>query len=487
MTIINKIDGSNTIEKYDTVGDEEAKSIGSLRWILTSLALTMLLPSLATSITNVALPTLAKTFVITFHETQWIVLAYLIPTTAFIVIAGRLGDMINRHHLMLGGTLLFTIASILCGFAPSFWVLIIGRIGQGIGATVLMALTIAYVGDVIPKSKTGSAMGLLGTMSAIGTASGPSLGGILISNFGWRSIFFVMMVLGIVSMLMTHRYLPTPKESKKATKQGFDIIGTALLALSIGAYALAVNVKNGQFSQGNILLLWVAIVDWILFVIVEMRVKSPLIQLKLLRNPILSARLIINILVMTVMMATLVVGPFYLSGAIGLDESLVGLVMSIGPAISILTGFPAGRMVDRMGTSSITIIGLVAMAIGAFALSSLPVTLGIWGYIMAIAMLTPGYQLFQAANNTGVMMGIHPNQRGIISGILSLSRNLGLITGTSVMGAIFASASMTTNIIDAQPSAIATGMNTTFVVADILMVIALAITIVGEFFKPSGN
>jgi len=288
-------------------------------------------------------------------------------------------------------------------------------------------------------------------------------------------------------MFLTRRYLPTPKEQLKTTKQNFDIIGTLLLALSIGAYALAVNVKNGQFSQSNLILLLVAMVGSVLFVTVEMQVKTPLIQLKLLRNPILSARLIINVLVMTVMMATLVVTPFYLSIAIGLDESLVGLVMSIGPAISIVTGFPAGRMVDRFGVSSISMIGLVAMAIGAFALSSLPMTLGVLGYVIAIVILTPSYQLFQAANNTGVMMGIHPNQRGVISGILSLSRNLGLITGTSVMGAIFASASMTTDITSAQPSAIATGMSATFMVAGILMVIALGITIVGEFFKQSGH
>ncbi len=483
MTLTNKINEGGVMQN----DNRDMVSIVSIRWILTSLALTMLLPSLATSITNVALPTLAKTFAISFHETQWIVLAYLIPTTSLIVVAGRLGDMINRHQLMLSGTLLFTIASVLCGFAPSFWVLIVGRIGQGIGATVLMALTIAYVGDVIPKSKTGSAMGLLGTMSAIGTASGPSIGGVLISAFGWRSIFFVLVLLGIFSMFLTRRYLPTPKEQLKTTKQNFDIIGTLLLALSIGAYALAVNVKNGQFSQSNLILLLVAMVGSVLFVTVEMQVKTPLIQLKLLRNPILSARLIINVLVMTVMMATLVVTPFYLSIAIGLDESLVGLVMSIGPAISIVTGFPAGRMVDRFGVSSISMIGLVAMAIGAFALSSLPMTLGVLGYVIAIVILTPSYQLFQAANNTGVMMGIHPNQRGVISGILSLSRNLGLITGTSVMGAIFASASMTTDITSAQPSAIATGMSATFMVAGILMVIALGITIVGEFFKQSGH
>jgi MFS family permease len=147
------------------------------------------------------------------------------------------------------------------------------------------------------------------------------------------------------------------------------------------------------------------------------------------------------VLVSTVMMATLVVGPFYLSRALALDAALVGLVMSIGPIISALSGVPAGRIVDRLGAPLTIIAGLVAMALGSFAVSVLPAMVGIAGYAAAIAVLTPGYQLFQAANNTAVMADVRPDQRGVISGMLNLSRNLGLITGASATGAVFAVAS----------------------------------------------
>ena len=180
-------------------------------------------------------------------------------------------------------------------------------------------------------------------------------------------------------------------------------------------------------------------------------------------------------LVSTVMMATLVVGPFYLSRALGLDAALVGLVLSIGPVISILGGVIAGKAVDRLGASVMLIVGLVAMTVGAIALALLPAMFGVAGYIAAIAVLTPGYQLFQAANNTAVMMDVHPGERGVISGMLNLSRNLGLITGASVMGAVFAFAAATTDITTARPEAVATGMQTTFAVAAILIAVALVI------------
>jgi MFS family permease len=177
------------------------------------------------------------------------------------------------------------------------------------------------------------------------------------------------------------------------------------------------------------------------------------------------------------MMATLVVGPFYLSRALGLDAALVGIVMSIGPIISTLSGVPAGRAVDGLGAPFMVVVGLVVMAAGSAALSVLPAMFGLAGYIAAIAVLTPGYQLFQAANNTGVMRDIHPDQRGVISGMLNLSRNLGLITGASVMGAVFVLASAEIDVTTAPPEAVASGMRITFAVAAVLIVAALAIAV----------
>jgi EmrB/QacA subfamily drug resistance transporter len=467
-----------TTEQDEPVENREGTA--SMRWALAGLSLTILLSSLGTSIANVALPALAEAFAASFQQVQWIVLAYLLAITTLIVSVGRLGDTVGRQRLLIAGIALFTAASALSGIAPTLWLIIAARAAQGIGAAIMMALAMALVGETVPKEKTGSAMGLLGTMSAIGTALGPSLGGVLIAGYGWRAIFLIMVPLGILNVVLAHRFLPRQGHSAKIDRDGFDGLGTLLLGLTLAAYALAMTAGRDHFDRLNMALLAAAAVGGALFVLAEARVASPLVRLKAFRNPALSTSLAMNALVSTVMMATLVIGPFYLSHALGLDAALVGIVMAAGPVISALSGIPAGRVVDRWGPAAVVIAGLIQMAAGAIALSVLPSIFGVTGYIAAIAVLTPGYQLFQAANNTAVMRDVHPDQRGGVSGMLNLSRNLGLVTGASVMGAIFAFASAAPDIAAAPPEAIDAGMRITFAVAGVLVVGALVIALWGR-------
>ncbi len=447
----------------------------SVSWALAGLSLSMLLSSLGTSIANVGLPALAQVFGASFQEVQWIVLGYLLAITTLIVGVGRLGDLIGRRRLLLAGIILFTVASVLCGVAPTLWMLIAARAAQGLGAAVMMALTIAFVGETVPKARTGSAMGLLGTMSAIGTALGPSLGGVLIAGLGWRALFLVKAPLGLLTLLLAYRHLPADRPAAKMDRAGFDFVGTLLLALTLAAYALAMTIGRSRFGPLNAALLLAAVLGVVLFVLAEARAASPLIRGSMLRDPALSPGLVMSMLVSTVVMATLVVGPFYLSRALGLDAALVGIVLSAGPLVAALTGAPAGRAVDRLGADRMSMAGLVGMAAGSCLLSMLPARLGIAGYVAPIAVLTAGYALFQTANNTAVMADVRPDQRGVVSGMLNLSRNLGLITGASAMGAVFALASAAADITTAPPAAVATGMRVTFAVAATLIIVALTI------------
>jgi MFS family permease len=150
--------------------------------VLAGLSLCMLLSSLGTSVANVALPTLAQTFGASFQAVQWVVLAYLLAVTTAIVGAGRLGDLVGRRRLLLTGIAVFTSASMLCGLAPSLGALIAARAAQGLGAAVMMALAMAFVSETVPQARVGSAMGVLGAMSAVGTALGPSAGGVLLAG-----------------------------------------------------------------------------------------------------------------------------------------------------------------------------------------------------------------------------------------------------------------------------------------------------------------
>ena len=147
--------------------------------------------------------------------------------------------------------------------------------------------------------------------------------------------------------------------------------------------------------------------------------------------------------------------------------------MSAGPVIAALTGIPAGHLVDRFGAGAVIVLGLVAMVAGSLTMAA--AAFGIPGYVGPLVMLTAGYALFQAANNTAVMKDVSADRRGVVSGLLNLSRNLGLVTGASAMGAVFAIAAGTSDIAGASSRQITSGFQLTFAVASILLVIALVV------------
>lgn len=382
-----------------------------------TLALAMLLAALGTSIANIALPALADAFSAPFAEVQAVVVAYLAALTVCVVIAGRLGDSRGLKPMLVAGLTLFAVASLLCAVAPSLSLLIAARALQGAGAAFLMTLSMALLRQTASEARVGRAMGMLGTVSALGTALGPSLGGLLIPVTGWRGIFWVQVPVAALTLILAIIMLPTG----------------------------------------------------------PVRERGPAIRLRSVMTRNLAPNLLVNILVAAVMMTTLVVGPFYLSGGLGLTARQVGFVMTVGPVISIFSGIPSGRMVDAWGSNRMLGGGLVLLATGALLLAFLPNGIGVAGYVLSIIVLTPGYQLLQAANNTAALADISKDRRGTVSGLLALSRNIGLITGASAMGAVFAFAVGTEELTRAAPLAIASGMRFTFLLAGALMLAALAL------------
>lgn len=387
--------------------------------ITVTLALAMLLASLGTSIANIALPALVDAFAAPFLQVQAVVVAYLAAMTVSVVIAGRLGDSRGLKPMLVVGLAVFAIASLLCAIAPNLSLLIGARALQGVGAAFLMTLAMALMRQTAHEAHVGRAMGLLGTVSALGTALGPSLGGLLIPVAGWRGIFWVQVPLAVLALVLAIRLLPAGPAKAKT--------------LSVTLWSV------------------------------------------MTRN--LVTNLLVNIVVAAVMMTTLVVGPFYLGIALGLTATQVGFVMAVGPVISIFSGVPSGRMVDAWGSGRILAIGLALLAAGSFLLALLPNRIGVTGYVISIIVLTPGYQLFQAANNTAALAEVSKDRRGTVSGLISLSRNIGLIAGASAMGAVFAFAVGMEEFARATASAIASGMRLTFLLAGGMMLVAIGIAI----------
>lgn len=444
----------------------------SSRWALAGLSLSVLASSLSTSIANAGLPSLARSFGAPFQSVQWVVLAYLLAVTALSVSAGHIGDRVGRRKLLIVGISIYTISSFLCGIAPSLGLLIATRAAQGLGASIMMALSVSFVFETTPKNQTGSAMGLIGTMSAIGTAAGPSLGGFLLSLIGWQAIFLISVPLGLLALHLVLRYLPKNHELPVTDRSTFDFPGTTLLILSLASYALAMTLGRGQMGITNAVFIAVALLMAGAFILVESRTNSPVLKFEVFKDGSLTLGLIESTLVSTVVMSTMVVGPFYLTRGLGLDSMNIGLILSIGPIVVAVAGIPSGKLADNFGARRIALLGLIAMATGCFTFAMTSPAYGIPGYVFPIVVLTAGYALFQTSNNSAVLTSTSSDQRGLISGMLSLSRNIGLMTGASAMGAVFALGAKVSDITVASPEAVTLGMRLTFGVATVLTAIA---------------
>lgn len=390
--------------------------------ITIALSLATGLASLGTSIANIALPDLAKAFAAPLPQVQAVTVAYLASLTVCVVVAGRLADRFGAKAMLVLGLVLFALATGLCAAAPTLSVLIVARAFQGAGAAFLMTLAMALMRQTAGEMQTGRAMGLLGTVSAIGTALGPSLGGLLIPLSGWRAIFWMQLPLAALALILAVSFLP----------------------------------RDANLADSKAPSLW-SVMD-----------RS------------LTGNLLMNLLVAAIMMTTLVVGPFYLGLGLGLTVSEVGAVMAIGPVISIVSGVPSGRLVDAWGSHRMLAIGLALLGVGALMLAIVPGVIGVAGYVLSILVLTPGYQLFQAANNTAALADVAKDRRGTVSGLLGLSRNIGLIGGASAMGLFFGLGVGTTDVTQAPASAIASGMRLTFLIAGALTMATFAVAV----FRP---
>lgn len=294
-----------------------------------------------------------------------------------------------------------------------------------------------------------------------------------IARPGWPALFLISVPLGALTYVLVRRFLPSDSPAAPPGPVKFDHSGTIVLALTLGAYAIAMTLGRRRFDPVNIALLLAAVAGIGLFVLVESNASSPLFRITMFRSLTISAGFVMRMFATTVAMGALVVGSFHLSSALRLAAGRVGLVMSSGPAVAALMGMPTGRAVDRFGAHPVVILGLVAMAIGATPRAAMPVSLGISGYIAPPAVITAGFAMFQAADNTAAMADSQADQRGVVSGQHNRSRNLGLVTGALAMGAAFTAA---TSRIDATaPQAVIAGMRLTFTVSAGLVTLALAI------------
>ncbi|EHI96825.1 drug resistance transporter, EmrB/QacA subfamily [Clostridium sp. DL-VIII] len=444
--------------------------------VIFALALTTLISAINTSIVNIALPTIGSAFHAEFSSLQWIALSYLLAVTSLIVGIGRIGDIFGKKNIFVYGIIIFTVASLLCGISTSIYELIIFRGLQGIGGSILLTLSFAIIGDLVSKEKLVESMGVLTAMLPVGFALGPSLGGFIISLLGWRYLFFINIPLGILALILVIKFDGVPGAEKK---QKFDFLGMLILTCTLICYVLSVTLAEGQgFSSEVIALALVVIIGIVVFILLEKNRTFPLIDLKLFRNSELSSSLIISILVYTVMSGAVVILPFYLQQAKGFTTSESGLLMMTGPIGCAIFTPIAGKAAERFGNFIVMILGILAMSLGSLwmatmGLSSSAVLIGIISFVFNGSLA-----FFQTPNNAAIISMAKPEQRGLASGLLNLSRTIGQTTGAAVIGAIFYFFNKTKSIQSSNPVNIVAGIHNTFLIAAVIVACGLIIGLV---------
>ncbi len=280
---------------------------------------------------------------------------------------------------------------------------------------------------------------------------------------------------------------------RRNLRSRFDWTGTIVLVAVLVAYALATTQSRTRgFGDGAVLgLLIGAAIGAAIFVVLQARATAPLVDLRMFRDVRLASGAATSLLVAAIMMTTLLLAPFFLSRAVGLASENIGLVMAVGPLTAALVGVPAGWLSDRVGATWTMAAGLVGLTAGVFWMSHVPMDVGVIGYALRVAVISGSYGFFQTPNNAAVMAAARPDQRGVVSSLLNLSRNLGFITGASLIGTVFAGALQgpgqgTADVANASPEALTRGMHAAFGLATGMSLVALvlaALTIYGTIAR----
>ena len=406
------------------------------KWlILAAVMLGTIMGPLDASVVNTVLPDITKFFKTDISIAQWVPTIYLLTISCLILLYGRLGDMIGYKKIFIYGLAAFTVTSVLCGVSQSIWMLIVFRALQGLAAGMMMAVGFAIVAAAFPPLERGKAMGIFAIAIAVGLGLGPTLGGLIAENLSWRYVFFINVPIGIVSVLWGQRIIP-----KGAANPGqrLDWPGALLALVFLSSLLLYANRGQdwGWLSTNAIVLLVVAVVSGPAFVFVEKRSAQPMLNLALFNNQRFSFATLSALLSFMALFAVVFLTPFYLVFVLNYSILKVGLVMAASPVATLFIAPASGILSDRIGTRGLAFCGMAITALGLYFMSGLDSSAGAWDVIWRLIVAGAGMGMFQSPINSAVMGSVPPWHLGIASGILAAVRNVGMVLGLAVAGAV---------------------------------------------------
>jgi len=400
------------------------------------VAIGTFMSALDASIVNISLPTISTYFNVTLTTVEWVILSYLVVISSLLLTYGRLGDLYGHKKIFTIGFVIFTIGSLFCAISPSILLLVISRGFQAIGAGMLMAMGPAIITINTHIRDRGKFLGIIAVSVSIALAIGPALGGLLISFFGWKSIFLINIPIGIATFIWAIKSLPFTRSDEI---HPFDFKGAIFLFTSLVGivFPLSFVDKLGWKSPVIIGSLVMGIFFLILFVITEIRVKHPMLDFKLFKNRVFSMGNISLLLNFMSQFSVALLIPFYLIQVRNMAASQAGLIIIANPIVVMIVAPISGILSDRLDTRYLSSAGMVITSIGLFLLSTLKTDTRIFLIIIYTAISGLGIGLFQTPNNNAIMSAVSRNMRGTASAMLATMRNLGMVLGISLSGILF--------------------------------------------------
>jgi EmrB/QacA subfamily drug resistance transporter len=326
----------------------------------------------------------------------------------------------------------------LCGLATSPWMLTAFRAAQAVGAAMLFSNSPAILTENFPPEKRGQVLGLQATMTYLGLTVGPSLGGWLASQFGWRAVFYINVPVGLLATALSIRFIPRIAREQKSER--FDLAGAALFLAGLVSLMLALNQGSewGWTSLPILALLVIAVVLLALFVRYEKRIPGPMLDLGLFQSRPFSAAAVSAVFNYICLYSIIFLMPFYLIQGRQLTEVQAGILLTAQPIIMAIAAPISGTLSDRFGPRLLGTVGMLILGVGLFMLSRAGASAPLEYIAAGLAVSGLGTGIFISPNSSALMGAAPRNRQGIASGILATSRNVGMVTGVGLAGAIYA-------------------------------------------------
>ncbi len=436
--------------------------------VLIAIGMGSLMSAMDGSIVNTILPVLRTTFQSNVAAIEWVVIVYLLVLSGLLLTFGRLGDLRGHKSVYVWGFVIFIAGSALSGAAWSAGTLILFRGMQAVGGAMLASNSPAIVTGAFPPNQRGRAFGLVAMLTYLGLTIGPSLGGWLTQAFGWRTVFYINVPVGLLALALSLFFVPRGAPAERA--QQFDLPGALLFLAGLTALMLGLNMGSewGWLSLAVLGLLAGALILLFVFVQIERRSPAPMLDLSLFRLRLFSTSTLSAVLNYICVYSITFLMPFYLIQGRGLNPAQAGLLLSVQPVLMAIVAPVSGALSDRLGSRLPGMLGMAIMAAGLLMLSSQGAATGMWLSAAGLAVTGLGTGIF-ISPNTSALMGAAPRTRqGIASGVLATARNFGMVLGIGLAGAIF-----TTHLAQNTADALYRGIGMGFLAAAIVAALGI--------------